>query len=115
MRRRLDAIAARHPLVGEVRGVGPMLGLELAEQNSDAARAVTAAALEKGLILVSCGLHGNVASVMSGGVPAPEPVDRVAHRRPVRGRLERPEGGSKLRGIRDEGPFELVQGLVQLS
>lgn len=52
---------------------------------------------------------------VSGGVPAPEPVDRAAHRRPVRGRLERPEGGLELRGIRDEGPFELVQRLVQLS
>src|SRR5215211_6400296 len=52
---------------------------------------------------------------VSGGVAAPEPVDRAAHCRLVRGRLERPEGALELRGIRDEGPFELVQGLVQLS
>src|SRR5215217_1594626 len=52
---------------------------------------------------------------VSGGVAAPEPVNRAAHCRPVRGRLERPEGGPELRGIRDEGPFELVQGLAQLS
>jgi hypothetical protein len=52
---------------------------------------------------------------VSGGVPAPEPVDRAAHRRPVRRRLKRPEGSLELRGIRDEGPFELVQGLVQLA
>ena len=48
------------PIVGEVRGLGAMLALELAEQNGDAAKAVTAAAREKGLVLLSCGLYGNV-------------------------------------------------------
>ena len=60
LRTRLDEIAARHPIVGEVRGLGAMLALELAEQTADAAKAVTAAAFEKGLILLSCGLYGNV-------------------------------------------------------
>jgi 4-aminobutyrate aminotransferase len=57
---RLDEIAAKHELVGEVRGLGAMLALELAEQTGDAARAVTAAARERGLVLLSCGLYGNV-------------------------------------------------------
>jgi 4-aminobutyrate aminotransferase/(S)-3-amino-2-methylpropionate transaminase len=57
---RLDEIAARNPIVGEVRGLGSMLALELAEQSGDAARAVTTAAREKGLVLLSCGLYGNV-------------------------------------------------------
>jgi 4-aminobutyrate aminotransferase len=57
---RLDAIAARQPLVGEVRGLGSMLALELAERSPDAAKAATAAARERGLILLSCGLYGNV-------------------------------------------------------
>ena len=60
LRTRLDDIASRHPLVGEVRGLGSMLALELAEQSGDASRAVTTAAREKGLILLSCGLYGNV-------------------------------------------------------
>ena len=60
LRRRLDAMAAEHAIVGEVRGLGAMLALELAEQNGDAARAVTSAAREKGLVLLSCGLYGNV-------------------------------------------------------
>ena len=60
LRTRLDEIAARHPIVGEVRGLGAMLALELAEQSADAAKAVTAAAFEKGLVLLSCGLYGNV-------------------------------------------------------
>ena len=60
LRARLDEIAARRPIVGEVRGLGSMLALELAEQSPDHAKAVTAAAREKGLILLSCGLYGNV-------------------------------------------------------
>jgi 4-aminobutyrate aminotransferase len=57
---RLDEIAARNPVVGEVRGLGSMLALELTEPSGDAAKAVTTAAREKGLILLSCGLYGNV-------------------------------------------------------
>jgi 4-aminobutyrate aminotransferase / (S)-3-amino-2-methylpropionate transaminase / 5-aminovalerate transaminase len=60
LRTRLDDLADRHALVGEVRGLGSMLALELVEQTADAAKAVTAAAREKGLILLSCGLYGNV-------------------------------------------------------
>jgi 4-aminobutyrate aminotransferase / (S)-3-amino-2-methylpropionate transaminase / 5-aminovalerate transaminase len=60
LRTRLDEIAARRPVVGEVRGLGSMLALELAEQTPDPAKAVTQAAREKGLILLSCGLYGNV-------------------------------------------------------
>ena len=60
LRARLDEIAAKHAIVGEVRGLGSMLALEFAEQSADTAKAVTAAAFEKGLILLSCGLYGNV-------------------------------------------------------
>jgi 4-aminobutyrate aminotransferase len=60
LRTRLDQIAAAHPAVGEVRGLGSMLALELVEQSGDAARAVTTSAREKGLVLLSCGLYGNV-------------------------------------------------------
>ena len=37
-----------------------MLALELTEQNGEAAKAITTSAREKGLILLSCGLYGNV-------------------------------------------------------
>jgi 4-aminobutyrate aminotransferase / (S)-3-amino-2-methylpropionate transaminase / 5-aminovalerate transaminase len=60
LRTRLDEIASRRPVVGEVRGLGAMLALELVEQNGDAAKIVTTSAREKGLILLSCGLYGNV-------------------------------------------------------
>ena len=60
LRARLDDIASASPIVGEVRGLGAMLALELTERTPDVARVVTAAAREKGLLLLSCGLYGNV-------------------------------------------------------
>ena len=60
MRARLDDIAARHPEIGEVRGLGSMLAFEFAERSGDRAKAVVDAAFERGLILLSCGLDGNV-------------------------------------------------------
>jgi len=60
LRTRLDEIATRQPVVGEVRGLGAMLALELVERNGDAAKVVTTYAREHGLILLSCGLYGNV-------------------------------------------------------
>ncbi len=60
LRSRLEAIASRRPEIGEVRGLGPMLAFEFAEQSGDRAKAVLAAAFDRGLILLSCGLYGNV-------------------------------------------------------
>jgi 4-aminobutyrate aminotransferase/(S)-3-amino-2-methylpropionate transaminase len=60
LRERLDELAARHEAIGEVRGLGPMLALELREQSPELAQTITAAAFERGLLLLSCGLYGNV-------------------------------------------------------
>ena len=57
VRARLEQIA---PPGADVRGLGPMLALELPEQSPDRAAAVLAAALEQGLVLLTCGLYGNV-------------------------------------------------------
>jgi 4-aminobutyrate aminotransferase/(S)-3-amino-2-methylpropionate transaminase len=57
----LDAIAGRHAdVVGEHRGLGPMRALELREQDPALAAAVCAAALDRGLLVLACGTHGNV-------------------------------------------------------
>lgn len=60
MRARLEEIAARTEDVGEVRGLGPMLALELRERSPERAQAVVASAFEGGLVLLACGLYGNV-------------------------------------------------------
>jgi 4-aminobutyrate aminotransferase len=60
LRARLDALASRHAQVGEVRGLGPMLALELEEQSPELAKRTLDAAFERGLLLLACGLYGNV-------------------------------------------------------
>jgi 4-aminobutyrate aminotransferase len=60
LRSRLDALAARRPEIGEVRGLGSMLAFEFAERSPDRAQAVVSAAFDRGLVLLSCGLYGNV-------------------------------------------------------
>ena len=65
MRSRLDRLAAREPAIGEVRGLGPMLAFELVEQAPDQAAAVVAAAFDRGLLLIACGLYGNVIRLLA--------------------------------------------------
>ncbi len=60
LRGRLESLAARHPDIGEVRGLGSMLAFEFAERSPDRASAVVSAAFDRGLVLLSCGLYGNV-------------------------------------------------------
>jgi 4-aminobutyrate aminotransferase len=59
IRARLEALNA-----GEVRGLGPMLALELPEKTPERASRVTAAARERGLVLLSCGMYGNVIRIL---------------------------------------------------
>ena len=75
LRERLEAIAARQPEIGEVRGLGPMLAFEFEEQMPDRAKAVTAAAFERGLVLLSCGLHGNVIRLLPPLTSTSEELD----------------------------------------
>ncbi len=76
LRARLDELAGRHEQVGEVRGLGPMLALELREQSPDLAQAVTAAAFERGLLLLACGLYGNVLRLLPPLTVTDEELDR---------------------------------------
>jgi 4-aminobutyrate aminotransferase len=76
LRGRLDEIAARQPLVGEVRGLGPMLALELREPTPAAAKATTAAAFGKGLLLLSCGIDGNVIRLLPPLTATDEELER---------------------------------------
>ena len=64
IRARLELLAARNAAIGEVRGLGPMLALELTEPTPDLAKAVTSAARDRGLVLLSCGIYGNVIRIL---------------------------------------------------
>src|SRR5438093_1575320 len=60
LRSGLEKLAQTHKTIGEVRGLGPMLALELQAKSADEAKRVTVSARERGLVLLSCGLYGNV-------------------------------------------------------
>ena len=64
IRTRLEQLVAQSDALGEVRGIGPMLAIELAEPTADLASRVTAAARERGLVLLSCGIYGNVIRIL---------------------------------------------------
>ncbi len=66
LRTRLEAIQARHPhLVGDVRGEGPMLVMEMVRDPAtkepwmEAASAVTAETVRNGVITIRAGLYSN--------------------------------------------------------
>jgi 4-aminobutyrate aminotransferase/(S)-3-amino-2-methylpropionate transaminase len=61
---RIQARLELHTGEGEVRGLGPMLALEFAERAPERASRVTAAARERGLVLLSCGMYGNVIRIL---------------------------------------------------
>jgi 4-aminobutyrate aminotransferase/(S)-3-amino-2-methylpropionate transaminase len=65
VRARLEQLAAKYGAIGEVRGLGPMLAFELVEQTPEQAAAVVAAAFERGLLLLACGMYGNVIRLLA--------------------------------------------------
>jgi 4-aminobutyrate aminotransferase / (S)-3-amino-2-methylpropionate transaminase / 5-aminovalerate transaminase len=71
IRARFCQWAARHPCIGDVRGLGAMVGMELVADRATRApdKALTArllaAALERGVILLSAGTYGNVVRVLA--------------------------------------------------
>jgi 4-aminobutyrate aminotransferase/(S)-3-amino-2-methylpropionate transaminase len=66
----LDALAARHAEIVEVRRLGAMVAFELGEAGdpqrpaADLTKKLTARARELGLILLSCGIYGNVVRIL---------------------------------------------------
>jgi 4-aminobutyrate aminotransferase len=64
LRRRLDELAADTAAIGEVRGLGLMLGVEFTGPDgvpdADTATRAQQAAADAGLLLLTCGTYGNV-------------------------------------------------------
>ncbi|GAB2576942.1 aspartate aminotransferase family protein [Paractinoplanes abujensis] len=85
-RPRLEALAAKHPAIAEVRGRGAMLALEVVIPGEDgpagpapdaaATAAVAKAAHELGLLLLTCGTYGNVIRLLPPLIISDEELDR---------------------------------------
>ena len=81
IRARLDVIAEKVPAIGEVRGLGPMLALELVadresrKPDGDLAKRATELARERGLILLACGMYGNVLRLLPPLIDADEELE----------------------------------------
>jgi 4-aminobutyrate aminotransferase / (S)-3-amino-2-methylpropionate transaminase / 5-aminovalerate transaminase len=82
IRSRLDELAGHNVHVGDVRGLGAMLALELVEDREtripavDLAAATVREAFDRGLLLLACGLDGNVLRILVPLTVDDETLDR---------------------------------------
>src|SRR6476661_5582070 len=76
IRGRLEHLAEDDQAIGEVRGIGPMLAIEFAERSADETKVVTTKARENGLLLLSCGLYGNVIRLLPPLTATDEELER---------------------------------------
>jgi 4-aminobutyrate aminotransferase/(S)-3-amino-2-methylpropionate transaminase len=66
----LQVMATRHACIGDVRGLGAMVAIELfkngdvKQPDADLAKRISAEASERGLILLTCGTYGNVIRIL---------------------------------------------------
>jgi 4-aminobutyrate aminotransferase/(S)-3-amino-2-methylpropionate transaminase len=81
LRTRFEKWQQQFDIIGEIRGLGAMLGLELVkgenrEPAADEAKQLTAFCLEKGLMVLSCGTYGNVIRVLAPFVITDEQLEK---------------------------------------
>jgi 4-aminobutyrate aminotransferase / (S)-3-amino-2-methylpropionate transaminase / 5-aminovalerate transaminase len=68
---RLKAMQAKSPAIGEVRGLGSMIAMELVKNrradqpDADLTRALVQAAAARGLVILSCGVYANVIRLLA--------------------------------------------------
>ncbi len=81
MRTRFEELAVRHPQIGDVRGLGPMLAVELVsdpagrEPDPKAADAIVQAAFRRGLLILKAGMHGHCLRVLVALVATDEQIE----------------------------------------
>jgi 4-aminobutyrate aminotransferase / (S)-3-amino-2-methylpropionate transaminase / 5-aminovalerate transaminase len=82
LEQRYQALADKYEIIGEVRGLGPMMAMELVTDRkskqpaTEQTKAIVANALDKGLLLLSCGNFGNVLRTLMPLVISDEELDR---------------------------------------
>jgi 4-aminobutyrate aminotransferase/(S)-3-amino-2-methylpropionate transaminase len=81
LKERFESWQKRFKIVGEIRGLGAMLGLALVkgdkrEPAADEAKKLAAFCLERGLIILVCGTYSNVVRVLVPFVITPEQLQK---------------------------------------
>jgi 4-aminobutyrate aminotransferase/(S)-3-amino-2-methylpropionate transaminase len=76
LRGRLEELAEHQPSIGEARGLGPMRAIEFVERSGAVTKTVTTKARENGLLLLSCGLDGNVIRLLPPLTATDEELER---------------------------------------
>jgi len=82
LKERFDAFQAEFDIIGDVRGIGPMMAMEMVadrktkEPAADKAKQLVEICHEKGLILLSCGNFGNVIRTLMPLVITGEQLER---------------------------------------
>lgn len=78
---RLTQLADRHPVIGDIRGPGFMIGIEFVDgegrANSEACQRVLDLCLERGLILIGCGLERNTVRFIPPLTTTGEELDKA--------------------------------------
>ena len=79
---RFTSLQKDHEIIGEVRGKGPMLGLELVQDRitkepaTEKAKKLVQLCYEKGLFILSCGNYGNIIRTLMPLVITTEELDK---------------------------------------
>lgn len=79
---RLNALKAECPEIGDVRGVGAMIGIEFVKNNdpkqpdADICSKIVEGCAENGLIMITAGTHKNIIRILSPLVITPELLDK---------------------------------------
>jgi 4-aminobutyrate aminotransferase/(S)-3-amino-2-methylpropionate transaminase len=85
VRQALDGFAQRHASIGEVRGLGAMLALELVtdrqskQPDPELAMRIVAEAAKRGLLLLTCGTYGNVVRLLPPLIANNHEVEEAMH------------------------------------
>ena len=81
LKARFETWQKQFGIIGEIRGLGAMLGLELVkgekrEPAADEAKQLTGFCLEKGLMVLACGTYGNIIRVLAPFVIPDEQLEK---------------------------------------
>jgi 4-aminobutyrate aminotransferase/(S)-3-amino-2-methylpropionate transaminase len=78
----LKALQEKHPLIGDVRGIGPMIGMELVYDREtktpapDKVKQLVDFCLERNLFILACGTYKNVIRLLMPLVITDEQMTR---------------------------------------